>query len=110
MTVNFVAKLFILSTFCLLIFQGASFAQQGLSREELMRKIKELEAQKSAVKADTTLKQKYTRSGSLSDSIAVYEKYVSECTDKSEWCAKVILRLANLYYDEARDGLRIGDR
>lgn len=74
-------------------------------REELMKKIRELEKKKQNLRKRVDEKTQSKRATkSIPQIIARYEKLLSKCTvKKSERCADVIYTLGSLYYDKGRD-------
>jgi tetratricopeptide (TPR) repeat protein len=99
---KFQLSVFIAFLICIIAGISNSYAQKD--KEEILRKIKELEEKKKALaeKAKQSSESKRDK-GSLSEIIARYEKLMEGCTKKSERCADVMFTLAQLYYDEARD-------
>jgi len=79
---------------------------QDKKRQELMRKIQELEDQKRKEREKFVEKEEKTKptGKSLQEVIARYEKLLAGCTGKkNDRCSDVLATLASLYYDEARD-------
>ncbi|MBN1307773.1 MAG: tetratricopeptide repeat protein [Chitinispirillaceae bacterium] len=75
-------------------------------REEILKKIRDLEQKKAQLRKEVTKKTDESKPGgkSLGEIIARYEKLLSNCTvKKSERCADVIYTLGGLYYDRGRD-------
>lgn len=75
-------------------------------KQELLQKIKELEAKKveQQKKLEAKTEDAKPSGQQLSEIIAKYEKILEGCSEKkSERCADVMLTLGSLYYDEARD-------
>jgi tetratricopeptide (TPR) repeat protein len=102
-TGSIVLSAFVLITVSVL---GGAQAQSAKKKEEILRKIRELEKKKSelAQKAQKKLDKMKQPSQSLGEIIARYEKLQSSCVDKkSQRCADVIYTLGKLYYDKSRD-------
>ncbi|HUI93464.1 MAG TPA: tetratricopeptide repeat protein [Chitinivibrionales bacterium] len=81
---------------------GTAYAQQ--SKEDILKKIKELEEKKKSL-TDQSQKNVSAKKekGSIEEIIKRYETLLESCTKKSDRCADVLFTLAQLYYDEARD-------
>lgn len=87
---------------------GTAYGADGATkkRQDLLRKIRELEQKKREEQQRFIKKQEKTKptGKSLEEVIARYEKLLKGCIGKkSSRCADVISTLASLYYDQARD-------
>ncbi len=85
---------------------GDVYAQSNKKKEEILKKIRELERKKAelAKKAEKKLDRMKPGSQSLDQIIARYEKLRASCAGKkSQRCADVLYTLGKLYYDQSRD-------
>jgi tetratricopeptide (TPR) repeat protein len=81
-------------------------ASDDKKKEELLRQIQELENKKKKMQEESQQKisEKKEKGKSLEEIVARYETLMQGCTKKSERCADVLFTLAQLYYDQGRDG------
>lgn len=89
----------------MVVFTGTSDAAAN-KREEILEKIKKLEAERAKLRKEAEAKATKTKpvGKSLEEIVARYEKLLSNCNvKKSERCADVIYTLGGLYYDQGRD-------
>jgi len=91
----------------MLFTPDSAFSQEDAAKkEELLRKIQELQNKKKGIEKTTEEKigKAPTSQKSLDEVIDKYEKLYAGCTGKkNERCADILYTLAKLYYDKGRD-------